>query len=84
LVEIIRRRLTQHPSQERADFSLTEREIEALTWVAKGKSSTDIAVLMNVSERTVNFHVNNVIRKLGVATRVQAAIRCALLGLIET
>lgn len=84
LVEIIRRRLAQHPSQERADFSLTEREIEALTWVAKGKSSTDIAVLMNVSERTVNFHVNNVIRKLGVATRVQAAIRCALLGLIET
>jgi hypothetical protein len=47
------------------DFSLTEREIEALTWVAKGKSSTDIAVLINVSERTVNFHVNNVIRKLG-------------------
>jgi DNA-binding NarL/FixJ family response regulator len=39
---------------------------------------------MNVSERTVNFHVNNVIRKLGVATRVQAAIRCALLGLINT
>jgi DNA-binding CsgD family transcriptional regulator len=66
------------------DFSLTEREIEALTWVAKGKSSADIAVLMNISERTVNFHVNNVIHKLGVATRVQAAIRCALLGLIDT
>ncbi|WP_246738716.1 response regulator transcription factor [Bradyrhizobium sp. CCBAU 051011] len=84
LVEIIRSRLAQHPNQEHVDFSLTGREIEALTWVAKGKSSTDIAVLMNVSERTVNFHVNNVIRKLGVATRVQAAIRCALLGLIET
>jgi DNA-binding NarL/FixJ family response regulator len=83
LVEIIRSRIEQHPRQEPVDFSLTEREIEALTWVAKGKSSTDIAVLMNVSERTVNFHVNNVIRKLGVATRVQAAIRCALLGLIE-
>jgi DNA-binding NarL/FixJ family response regulator len=39
---------------------------------------------MNVSERTVNFHISNVIRKLGVATRVQAAIRCALLGLIDT
>jgi DNA-binding NarL/FixJ family response regulator len=84
LVEIIRCRLVQRPRQEPVEFSLTEREIEALTWVAKGKSSTDIAVLMNVSERTVNFHVNNVIRKLGVATRVQAAIRCALLGLIET
>jgi DNA-binding NarL/FixJ family response regulator len=84
LVEIIRGRLAQRPRQQPVDFSLTEREIEALTWVAKGKSSTDIAVLMNVSERTVNFHVNNVIRKFGVATRVQAAIRCALLGLIET
>ena len=84
LVEIIRSRLAQRSKQDTVDFSLTEREIEALTWVAKGKSSTDIAVLMNVSERTVNFHVNNVIRKLGVATRVQAAIRCAMLGLIET
>jgi DNA-binding NarL/FixJ family response regulator len=84
LVEIVRSRLAQRPRPEPADFSLTEREIEALTWVAKGKSSTDIAVLMNVSERTVNFHVNNVIHKVGVATRVQAAIRCALLGLIET
>jgi DNA-binding NarL/FixJ family response regulator len=84
LVEIVRSRLAQHPRRMPIDFSLTPRELEALTWVAKGKSSNDIAVLMNVSERTVNFHVDNVIRKLGVATRVQAAIRCALLGLIDT
>jgi DNA-binding NarL/FixJ family response regulator len=84
VVEIIRNRLAQQPRQTPIDFELTDREIEALTWVARGKSSTDIAMLMNVSERTVNFHVNNVIRKLGVATRVQAAIRCALLGLINT
>ena len=84
LVEIVRNRLTQHTERMPIDFALTDREIEALTWVAKGKSSTDIAVLMNVSDRTVNFHINNVIRKLGVATRVQAAIRCALLGLIDT
>jgi DNA-binding NarL/FixJ family response regulator len=84
LVEIVRNRLTQHTQRMPTDFALTDREIEALTWVAKGKSSTDIAVLMNVSERTVNFHISNVIRKLGVATRVQAAIRCALLGLIDT
>jgi DNA-binding NarL/FixJ family response regulator len=84
LVEIVRNQLSQHSRQTPANFALTDREIEALTWVAKGKSSTDIAVLMKVSERTVNFHINNVIRKLGVATRVQAAIRCALLGLIDT
>lgn len=84
LVEIVRNRLAQSTKAAPLEFSLTDREVEALTWVAKGKSSNDIAVLMNVSERTVNFHINNVIRKLGVATRVQAAIRCALLGLIET
>lgn len=84
LVEIVRNRLTHHAEQPAVDFALTDRETEAMTWVAKGKSSTDIAQLMNVSERTVNFHVSNVIRKLGVATRVQAAIRCALLGLIDT
>ena len=84
LVEIVRSRLAQSPKTQPIDFALTDREIEALTWVARGKSSSDIAVLMNVSERTVNFHVSNVIRKLGVATRVQAAIRCALLGLIDT
>src|SRR5215475_8748533 len=40
-------------------------------------------ILMHVSERTVNFHIDNVIHKAGVATRVQAAIRCALLGLVD-
>lgn len=83
LVEIVRSRLTQRADHAPIDFALTDRETEALTWVAKGKSSADIAVLMNVSERTVNFHVNNVIRKLRVATRLQAAIRCAILGLID-
>jgi DNA-binding NarL/FixJ family response regulator len=83
LVEIVRNRLAHSPPPAPAPFSLTEREAEALAWVARGKSSADIAVLMNVSERTVNFHVDNVMRKLGVATRVQAAIRCALLGLID-
>jgi DNA-binding CsgD family transcriptional regulator len=83
LVEIIRGRLAHSPGSAPVQFTLTDREIEALTWVARGKSSTDIAVIMSVSERTVNFHIQNVIRKLGVATRVQAAIRCALLRLID-
>jgi len=83
LVEIVKRRLAHDPAPAPVPFELTGREAEALTWVARGKSSADIAVLMHVSERTVNFHINNVIRKVGVATRVQAAIRCALLGLID-
>jgi DNA-binding NarL/FixJ family response regulator len=37
---------------------------------------------MRVSERTVNFHIDNAIRKLGVATRIQAAVMAALGGLL--
>lgn len=83
LIQILVNRLAQGPTKEAPSVVLTDREVEVLTWVARGKSSVDIAKLMNVSDRTVNFHVNNVIQKFGVATRVQAAIRCALLGLIN-
>ncbi len=81
LLAIIRHRLSN--GRGKADFHLTERELEVLTWVARGKSSVDIAAILGVSDRTINFHIDNVIRKTGVATRVQAAIRCALLGLIR-
>jgi len=83
LVEIVRRRLSHSPRTAPPPFILTDREVEAMAWVAQGKSSADIAVLMHVTERTVNFHIDNVIHKAGVATRVQAAIRCALLELID-
>ncbi|WP_035693700.1 response regulator transcription factor [Azospirillum halopraeferens] len=85
LVEIVRSRLARTGSRPEAaggEIRLTDREAEALTWSARGKSSADIAVLMAVSERTVNFHIDNAIRKLGVATRIQAAVKGALLGLV--
>jgi DNA-binding NarL/FixJ family response regulator len=83
LVAILRSRLTHGAKAEAPQFLLTHREREILTWVSRGKSSRDIGVLAKLSERTVNFHVNNIIQRLGVATRVQAAIRCALRGLID-
>lgn len=83
LVEMVRHRLRANSLRQDEAVTLTAREIEAMSWVARGKSSTDIAVLMGVSERTVNFHVNNVVQKLGVANRLQAAVRCAMLGLVR-
>lgn len=85
LLAIIRHRLlgqTERASQG-ANYRLTERELQALTWAARGKSSADIAVILRIAERTVNFHMDNAMRKLGVATRVQAAVKCAMLGLIS-
>ncbi|MBI2954944.1 MAG: response regulator transcription factor [Chloroflexi bacterium] len=53
---------------------LTERELEVLRLVAKGKANKEIAYALNVTERTIEFHVGNILSKLGVASRVEAAI----------
>lgn len=51
---------------------LTDREGECLQLVAKGKTDSEIGVLLNISPRTVRFHVGNAKTKLGVTTRIQA------------
>ncbi len=84
LIAIIRHRLAAvEKGAEKSELRLTEREVQVLTWVSRGKSSSDIATILGISERTVNFHLDNAMRKAGVATRVQAAVKCAMLGLIE-
>lgn len=85
LVAIIRNRLASAADKMpgKTDFRLTDRELETLTWAARGKSSVDVAVILGISERTVNFHLDNAMRKMGVATRVQAAVKCAILGIIK-
>ncbi len=62
---------------------LNDREIETLTWVARGKTSAEIAELLSVSKRTVDFYVDSARIKLGAATRTQAAIKAAIGRLIE-
>jgi DNA-binding response OmpR family regulator len=62
---------------------LNDREIQALTWAARGKTSAEIATILGVAKRTVDFHIDNARMKLGVSTRVQAAIKAATAGLIE-
>ncbi len=64
-------------------ISLNDREVETLTWAARGKTSAEIALILSISKRTVDFHLDNAREKLGVATRVEAAIKAASGGLIE-
>lgn len=54
--------------------NLTNREIEILQWIAAGKSDRVIGEILNMSPKTVNYHVEKVKRKYGVATRVQALV----------
>ncbi len=62
---------------------LTERESECLRWAADGKTSGEIAQLLGLSESTVNFHLNNTMRKLNVVSRQQALAKAILQGLIQ-
>jgi DNA-binding NarL/FixJ family response regulator len=62
---------------------LNDREIEILTWVARGKTSHQIARKLRMSKRTVDFHIDNARVKLGAQTRAAAAIKAAIGGLIE-
>jgi DNA-binding NarL/FixJ family response regulator len=62
---------------------LNDREIETLTWVARGKTSADIAKITGLSKRTIDFHLDNARVKLGAATRTEAALKAAMGRLIE-
>src|SRR2546421_80761 len=62
---------------------LNEREVETLTWVARGKTSAEIAQILGLTKRTVDFHIDNARIKLGAATRTQAVIKAATGRLIE-
>src|SRR6266446_473242 len=62
---------------------LNDREVEALTWVARGKTSAEIAQILDLSKRTIDFHIDNARAKLGAATRTEAVIKAADGGLIE-
>lgn len=54
--------------------SLTERERECLTWIARGKTNWEVAKVLNISTRTVKYHIENAKVKLGTTSRLQAVI----------
>jgi NarL family two-component system response regulator LiaR len=64
-----------------SDEPLTEREIEVLVYVARGYSNQDIANSLFISERTVRTHVSNILSKLHLANRTQAALYALKEGL---
>ncbi|MEM7268662.1 MAG: response regulator transcription factor [Pseudomonadota bacterium] len=66
-----------------AETPLTERELECLTLAARGQTAKMIARELDISERTVRFHVSNFCRKLSVQRRTEAVAEALRLGLIE-
>jgi DNA-binding CsgD family transcriptional regulator len=61
---------------------LSNREREILAWIAEGKSDASIGQILNISSKTVNYHVENAKRKFAVATRIQAVIAALRMDLL--
>lgn len=64
-------------------LGLNDREVEILTWVARGKTSAEIGQIIGLTKRTVDFHIDNARGKLGAATRTEAVIKATTGRLIE-
>jgi two-component system, NarL family, response regulator LiaR len=67
----------------RSPETLTERETEVLRELARGKSNKEIANSLFISETTAKTHVKNIMQKLGVPSRTQAALYAARIGLVS-
>jgi DNA-binding CsgD family transcriptional regulator len=61
---------------------LTLREKEVVFWILRGKPDWQIAEILNISHKTVNYHVEQFKRKLNAATRIQAIVVATRLGLL--
>jgi ATP/maltotriose-dependent transcriptional regulator MalT len=66
-----------------SDFGLTGREREVLRLVAAGRSNRDIANELFMAPKTASVHVSNILGKLGVANRGEAAAKARALGLVD-
>jgi two-component system, NarL family, response regulator LiaR len=77
-------RLMREVSAPENPEALTERETEVLRLLARGKANKQIASELFVEEKTVKSHVLNILRKLGVQSRTQAALHAVRTGLVST
>ena len=65
-------------------YGLTERELLVLRLLVAGRSNGEIGAELFISRKTASVHVSNILRKLGVSTRVQAAALAERAGLVRT
>ena len=64
--------------------TLTERETDVLRLLAQGQANKEIARNLSIGEKTVKTHVSNILAKLGVPSRTQAALYAVRMGLVPT
>ncbi len=83
IMEVFSGLMSKPSAMSMGGIELTAREIECMKWCASGKSSWDIARLMNCTEATVNYHFTNIRRKFGASSRRMAIIKAIRMGFIK-
>jgi len=61
---------------------LSERECDVLQWIKQGKTNWEIAHILGIRERTVKYHVRNILLKLGASSRAHAIALAMSLGIV--
>lgn len=74
LIPFLNQRLMARDQDKDKIDSLTKRELEVLSEVASGMFNKEIAISLNISERTVKNHISNIFKKIDVSDRTQAAV----------
>jgi DNA-binding NarL/FixJ family response regulator len=82
---VARRLMSSLRAGPRNDWAaeLTARELEVLRLVGEGEANKEIAAKLEISERTARTHVSNILRKLGLTSRTQAALLAVREGLVS-
>jgi DNA-binding NarL/FixJ family response regulator len=82
---VARRLMSSLRAGPREDLTaeLTSRELQVLRLVGAGKANKEIAAELSISDRTARTHVSNILRKLGLSSRTQAALWAAREGLVD-
>ena len=83
VVEELVREVSRDDARHSADNPLTEREREVLALIARGRANKAIAFELGVAEKTVKTHVSNILAKLNLTDRTQAALYAVREGLVD-
>jgi DNA-binding CsgD family transcriptional regulator len=75
--------LSTFAERQRPDTRLTPREIEVLQWTALGKTMGEIGEIIGLSDKTIQYHMYNAMKKLGVYSKAAATAKAVVLGLIQ-
>jgi DNA-binding CsgD family transcriptional regulator len=75
--------VTPPPGASEGGVFLTDRERDVMAWAARGKTVSDTADILKISDETVETHIHNAMRKLEAINKTHAVAKCLALGLID-